>query len=90
MRVGNVSKVKQLVGIGYPELLEALRGNEVSIHRARKWSVRWTTPLRFDRRKLMHMWRYAVITYLRVVLKKGLLVSEAGPEELRSDVGNAT
>ena len=36
--VGNVSKVKQLVGIGHPELLEALRGSEVSIHRAWKWS----------------------------------------------------
>ncbi len=31
----------------------------------------------------MHMWRYAVITYLRAALKKGLLASEASPEELR-------
>jgi hypothetical protein len=37
--VGNVSKVKQLAGIGHPELLEALRGREVSIHRAWKWST---------------------------------------------------
>jgi hypothetical protein len=37
--VGNVSKVKQLAGIGHPELLEALRGSEVSIHRAWKWST---------------------------------------------------
>ena len=37
--VGNVTKVKQLVGIGHPELLEALRGSEVSIHRAWKWST---------------------------------------------------
>jgi len=36
--VGNVTKVKQLVGIGHPELLEALRSREVSIHRAWKWS----------------------------------------------------
>ena len=36
---GNVTKVKQLVGIGHPELLEALRGSEVSIHRAWKWST---------------------------------------------------
>lgn len=36
--VGNVTKVKQLAGIGHPELLEALRGSEVSIHRAWKWS----------------------------------------------------
>jgi hypothetical protein len=44
---------------------------------------RWITPLRFDRRALMHRWRYAVITYLRAALKKGLLVSEASTEELR-------
>jgi len=37
--VGNVTKVKQLVGTGHPELLEALRGGEVSIHRAWKWSM---------------------------------------------------
>jgi hypothetical protein len=37
--VGNVTKVKQLVGIGHPDLLEALRGGEVSIHRAWKWST---------------------------------------------------
>jgi hypothetical protein len=36
--VGNVTKVKQLVGSGHPDLLEALRGSEVSIHRAWKWS----------------------------------------------------
>ena len=41
------------------------------------------TPLRFSRCKLMHMWRYAVITYLRAALKNGLLVSEASTEELR-------
>lgn len=35
------------------------------------------TPLRFDRRKLMPMWRYAVITYLRAALKKGSLASKA-------------
>ena len=35
--VGNVTKVKQLVGTGHPELLEALRSGEVSIHRAWKW-----------------------------------------------------
>jgi hypothetical protein len=37
--VGNVTKVKQLVGVGHPELLEALRSSEVSIHRAWKWSM---------------------------------------------------
>ena len=38
--VGNVSKVKQLIGTAHPELLEALRAGEVSIHRAWKWSVK--------------------------------------------------
>ena len=37
--MGNVTKVKQLLGIGHRELLEALRGSEVSIHRAWKWSM---------------------------------------------------
>lgn len=37
--VGNVTKVKQLVGTAHPELLEALRGGEVSIHWAWKWST---------------------------------------------------
>jgi hypothetical protein len=36
--LGNVTKVKQLVGAGQPALLEASRGGEVSIHRAWKWS----------------------------------------------------
>ena len=45
--------------------------------------VCWTAPLQFNRGKLMRMWRYAVITYLRAALKKGLLVSEASTEELR-------
>jgi hypothetical protein len=38
--VGNVTKVKQLIGAAHPELLEALRAGEVSIHRAWKWSVK--------------------------------------------------
>ena len=37
--VGNVTKVKQLVRNAHPELLEALRGGEVSIHWAWKWST---------------------------------------------------
>ncbi len=38
--VGNVTKVKQLIGTAHPELLEALRAGEVSIHWAWKWSVK--------------------------------------------------
>lgn len=44
----------------------------------------WTPSLHFDRRRLMHMWRYAVITYLRAAVKNGLLTSELSSEELRS------
>jgi len=36
--VGNISKVKQLRRTAIPELLQALRNGEVSIHRAWKWS----------------------------------------------------
>ncbi len=38
--VGNVTKVKQLIGTAHSELLEALRAGEVSIHWAWKWSVK--------------------------------------------------
>jgi hypothetical protein len=37
--LGNVTKVKQLVGTAYYELLDALRSGEISIHRAWKWSL---------------------------------------------------
>lgn len=37
--VGNVTKVKQMVGSAHPELLDALRGGEVSIHWAWKCST---------------------------------------------------
>jgi hypothetical protein len=37
--VGNVTKVRQLVGTAHPELLEALSSGEISIHRAWKWST---------------------------------------------------
>lgn len=36
--VGNVAKVKQLLKTAHPELLEALRSGEISIHRGWKWS----------------------------------------------------
>ena len=35
----------------------------------------------FDKKALMHMWRYAVITYLRTALTKGLLSSELNRAE---------
>jgi hypothetical protein len=44
---------------------------------------RWMSPLSFDKSKLMRMWRYAIVTYLRAALKGGLLASEKNTEELR-------
>ena len=42
----------------------------------------WIAPLRFEKDALMHMWRYAVITYLREALKAKVLTSEWSSEEL--------
>ncbi len=42
----------------------------------------WIAPLRFEKNALMHMWRYAVITYLREALKAKVLTSEWSSEEL--------
>jgi hypothetical protein len=44
---------------------------------------RWIAPLCFDKSKLMAMWRYAVITYLREALKAGVLTSHLSAKELR-------
>ena len=37
--VGNVTKVKQLLKTAHPEVLEALRAGEISIHRASLWRL---------------------------------------------------
>jgi hypothetical protein len=42
----------------------------------------WIAPLRFKKDALMHMWRYAVITYLREAQKAKSLTSEWSSEEL--------
>ena len=39
--------------------------------------------LYFDRKKLMHMWRFAVITFLREALRAGVLRSNLGPCDLK-------
>jgi hypothetical protein len=44
---------------------------------------RWVPKVRFDKQKLMRMWRYAVITYLRAAAKRGLLASTLSIEEIR-------
>jgi len=40
--------------------------------------------LHFDKKALMHMWRYAVITYLRVALTRGALWSEIADEQVKA------
>jgi hypothetical protein len=44
----------------------------------------WIALLCFDKRALMHMWRYAVITYLREALQANVLTSDLGAEELEA------
>jgi len=44
----------------------------------------WIAPLRFEKDALMHMWRYAVITYLREAVKAKVLTSEWSSEELQA------
>jgi hypothetical protein len=43
----------------------------------------WIAPLRFEKDALMHMWRYAVITYLREALKAEVLRADLGAEEIK-------
>jgi len=45
---------------------------------------RWIARLSFRREKLMRMWRFAVITYLREALKVKALTSNLSPDKLRS------
>jgi hypothetical protein len=44
----------------------------------------WTTRVYFDRKKLMHMWRFAVITFLREALSAGVLTSNLHPGDLKT------
>ena len=55
----------------------------VSTGGLREEEGRWVDHLDFDKNKLMHMWRYAVITFLRAALKAALLTSDLNSEELR-------
>jgi len=45
---------------------------------------RWITGLVFDQDKLMHMWRFAVITFLREALRAKALTSDLSAEKLRT------
>jgi Putative transposase/Transposase zinc-binding domain len=44
---------------------------------------RWIDPLSFSKEALMHMWRFAVITYLREAIRAKVLRSSLGAEELK-------
>jgi hypothetical protein len=43
----------------------------------------WITPLRFEKDALMHMWRYALTTYLREALRTNVLTSDWAPDEFK-------
>ncbi len=43
----------------------------------------WITPISFEKESLMHIWRYAVITYLRAAILAKVLWSSLGAEELK-------
>lgn len=45
--------------------------------------ARWITPLDFNKEKLMHMWRLAVVTFLRQALRAKVLASDLSAKELR-------
>ena len=45
---------------------------------------RWISRLAFNKKKLMHMWRFAVITYVREALRAKALTSDLSAEELRT------
>lgn len=45
---------------------------------------KWSSGLHFDKAALMKRWRFALITYLREALRKGLLQSDLTPLVMRS------
>ena len=59
----------------------------VSAGGLRESDGRWISRLHFDKRDkraLMHLWRYAVITHLREALKANVLKSDCPPRDLRA------
>ena len=44
----------------------------------------WISGLRFDRKALMKRWRFALITYLREALKRGVLRSDVALSEMKT------
>jgi putative transposase/transposase-like zinc-binding protein len=60
----------------------------VSAGGLRESESRWVNGMAFDgdkdKGKLMHMWRFAVITYLRAAMKAKVLTSDLRPQRLRT------
>ena len=56
-----------------PRVIERHLHMLVSAGGLHEQDCRWIESLDFDKSKLMHMWRYAVITYLREAFKLGLV-----------------
>jgi hypothetical protein len=56
----------------------------VSAGGLRESEGRWIPGLRFDKDALMHMWRYAVITYLRAALQARLLSSQLSVQDVKA------
>jgi hypothetical protein len=54
----------------------------------REGEGRWVHRVGFDKKKLMPMWRFAVITFLRESLKAGVLTSDLGSVEMRKLLSN--
>src|SRR5207302_1491951 len=44
---------------------------------------RWITPLHFDKRELMQMWRFALLVYLWEALRVGAIRSDFPTEQLK-------
>lgn len=55
----------------------------VSAGGLRESEGRWIDSLRFKKGALMHMWRYAIITYLREALRTKVLIPNLPAQELR-------
>jgi hypothetical protein len=66
--VGNVSKVKQLIGTAHTELREALRAGEVSIHWA--WKLRTKPPERQTEALMTHRGKKGVNKAIRDLISR--------------------
>jgi hypothetical protein len=66
--VGNVSKVKELMRTAVPELLQALRNGEISIHRAWLWSKE--SPEKQREALGLHQGKRAIRTEMRSLVRR--------------------